>query len=346
VRCIVIQTAFLGDAILTLPLVSALAASSEVSWLGVLAAPAGSEFLSGQGVADTIITYDKRGADRGLAGTSGIVAEVRRSRADVALIPHRSFRSALIPTLAGVPERVGFDVSGGRALLTETVPYARGPHEVERVYSLGEVVGLARHGDSRVAFRIRVPDAEAGAADGLLVAGGAGEAPLIVVAPGSRWATKRWLPERFAQVADRLSASRDSVTVIVGSDEDRRACSEVERSMKTRAVNLAGELSIGAMVAVLARAELLVSNDSAAAHVAAGLGTPVVTVFGPTVVAQGFSPYTDAARVAEARLPCRPCGRHGGDRCRLGTTACMSGVSAEAVLRLADELLGEDRAHA
>lgn len=345
-RCLVIQTAFLGDAVLTLPLVSALAGSSAVSWLGVLAAPAGSEFLSGQGVADRVITYDKRGADRGLAGTARIVAEVRRASADVALIPHRSFRSALVPAIAGVPRRVGFDVSGGKALLTDTVPYVRGTHEVDRVYSLGEVVGLARDPGGRVAFEIRVPEGGAEAASGLLEAGGAVDAPLTAVAPGSRWATKRWLPERFAQVADRLSAGRGSVTAIVGSDEDRSACSEVERAMTTAAVNLAGRLSIGALAAVLARAELLVSNDSAAAHIAVGLGTPVVTIFGPTVVSQGFSPYADAARVAETPLPCRPCGRHGGERCRLGTTACMSGVDVETVLRLAEGLLREGRADA
>lgn len=342
-RCIVVQTAFLGDSVLTLPLLSALACSERVSWLGVVSSPAGAEFLSGQAVADLVVGYDKRGRDRGTAGLARVVREVTRVGPDVALIPHRSFRSALIPALAHIPRRLGFDVSGGRFLLTDRVPYVRESHEVDRVYALGEFLGLKREPGKRVVFNVSVPDGEERATDELLAEHGVGAgADVIAIAPGSRWTTKRWAPAGFASVGDGLFASTGAVIVIVGSADDRGACAEVADAMDATAVNLAGGLSIGGLEAVLSRSRLLVSNDSASAHIAAGLGTPVVAVFGPTVRAQGYAPYADAARVAEIPLDCRPCGRHGGDRCRLGTMACMNGVSTAQVMSLAGDLLGEE----
>jgi heptosyltransferase-2 len=85
---------------------------------------------------------------------------------------------------------------------------------------------------------------------------------------------------------------------------------------------------------------VVLSNDSAAAHAAAGVGTPVVAVFGPTVTDQGFAPYSEAAAVVGVDLDCRPCGRHGHDACPLGHHACMERVTVDAVVAEARRLFG------
>lgn len=338
-RCLVIQTAFLGDVILTVPLLHILSDHPSVGWTAVLASPPGPELLEGQGVADEIITYDKRGEARGPRSVLALAGALRALRVDAALIPHRSFRSALIAWLARIPIRVGFDESGGRLLLTRTVRYRARAHEVERVAGLAEALGIELSA-GRVPFVLRTPEgAEEALASELARRGvGSGER-LVLLAPGSRWTTKRWLGRRFAAAGEALAGRLDASVALIGSTQDAAACAEVESRMSSRTINLCGALSLGQTIALAGRASLLLSNDSAAAHIGAGVGVPVVAVFGPTVPSQGFAPYSDRARVVGADVACRPCGSHGGERCARGDLECMEAVSVEAVLSAADELL-------
>ncbi len=339
-RCLVVQTAFLGDAILTLPLARLVRGLEGVTWVGVVAAPAGAEFLRTQRGLDEVLVYDKHGADGGARGVRRITGTLRSRGVDVAFVPHRSFRSALVTALARIPRRVGFDESGGRLLLTDRVSYRAYPHEIERTSSLIRIVGgtLPR---GRVPFEIDVPANGAEVVDEAL--GGLGvprDAAVVGIAPGSRWPTKRWDPVRFASVADALVDETGAAVVLVGGAGDEEAGEAVAESMRVAPVNLIGRTSIAAWLGLIARVQVLVSNDSAAAHAAAGLRTPVVAVFGPTVPEQGYAPYSDVARVVGGDVDCRPCGRHGGERCRLGTMVCMAEIGVDDVLAPARELLG------
>jgi len=339
VRCIVIQTAYVGDVILTLPLLDLLRASGRAAWVAVLAAREGAEFLRLQGAANEVIAWDKRGRERGLRGTVGAARALRALDADLALVPHRSFRSALLPALAGVRDRAGFDESGGRLLLTRTVPYRARPHEIERIALLAGAAGVALLA-GRVPFSVRVRPEDAARAARLLEEEGVapGQA-VVVVAPGSRWPTKRWLPERFAAAAAALAGDLSGRVVIAGSTSDRESASAVASALAPPPVNATARLDMGAWIALIARGSILLSNDSAAAHVAAGVGTPVVAVFGPTVPDMGFAPYAARSRVVGADLPCRPCGRHGHRACPLGHLDCMRLVTAEEVVAAGRELL-------
>jgi len=341
VRCLVIQTAYLGDVVLAVPLLMVLRDSPRVSWSGALLSPPGPELVLGQGLVDEVITYDKRGVDSGARGLLRVVREVRSLRPDVALIPHRSFRSALLAALAGVPRRIGFDVSGGRVLLTERVSYRTDRHEVERVAELAAVAGVELP-DGRLPLALRPPvGTESRAAAALVERGVPRDAGLIVVAPGSRWATKRWPPGEFARAADELAGETAATVVLVGSDADRAVCASVQELMHADAVDLSEGLPLGQLIALVKRAQLVLSNDSAVAHVAAATETPVVAVFGPTVPAQGYAPYTDRARIVEAEFECRPCGSHGSDRCPRGDFVCMESLDASSVVAAALELLRE-----
>ena len=345
-RCLVVQTAFLGDVILTVPLLGLLNRDPRVSELVVVAAPPGAGFLEGQGGVDRVITYDKRGVDAGFSGMSRVIAELRELALDVAVVPHRSMRSALLPLAARVPTRVGFDVSGGRWLLTRLVPYRQEDHEVDRVASLAASLGITVPG-GRVPFELRVPDGQAEALSEVLARSGVDpEGRHLVVAPGSRWATKRWLPDRFAEAARTLAAELKAEMIVVGAPEEADVGALVSEKAGPSAVDLTGRLPIGQLVALVSGSGLVLSNDSAVTHMAAGLSVPVVTVFGPTVPAQGFAPYTDLARVVEAALPCRPCGRHGSDHCPIGTLDCMRLVEVADVVTAGLELVREEGAGA
>jgi heptosyltransferase-2 len=332
VRCVVIQTAFLGDAILTLPLLDLLRKSATVSWLGALAAPEGADLLRLQEAADGVIEWDKRGTGGGIAGTARAVRALRDARADAAIIPHRSFRSALLAAAAGIPVRVGFDTSGGRFLMTTLVRYGARGHEVERVAGLAAGVGVAVP-PGRIPFSVRVRGEDRGRVAAFLKAGGVGAAtPVVLVAPGSLWPTKRWLPAGFAAAAETLARDLGAAVVLAGTRSDGPVARSVAAEMAEPPVDAVGRLGLGEWIALVERASLALSNDSAAAHVAAGVGTPVVAVFGPTVPDMGFAPYTSCARVLGAELACRPCGRHGHRKCPLGHGACMERVTVDDVV--------------
>jgi len=162
--------------------------------------------------------------------------------------------------------------------------------------------------------------------------------PLLAINPGATNSTaKRWLAERFAQTADRLSQTHGFQTVIVGAEGDREVAEQVAALMQTSAVVLAGKTSIAELKGVLACAQLVVSNDTGAAHVSAALGVPTVVVFGPTEHVS-TRPLSARAAVVRHDVECSPCMLR---ECPIDHR-CMTGVQIEDVCRSAGQLL--DRA--
>lgn len=338
-KCLVIQTAYLGDIVLTMPLLRRLRELPDLDALAVLTTPVGAEFLRGQAVADRLLIYDKRGRDRGPRGFLRTVRAARRCGFGLAVIPHRSARSGLMALMALVPERIGFDESGGRVFLTTRVPYRSRPHEIERFVALADAVKEASR-EGPLDFHLDVPPQGVRELESVLTSRGVeADERLVVAAPGSRWATKRWRPERFGQASARLSSEFGMRPIVAGASDEAEVGAAAAAAAGGSAVDLTGDLSLSAWVALMARASIVLSNDSASAHVAAGVGTPVVAVFGPTVPSQGFAPYSKRARVVETPLDCRPCGRHGSDNCRVGTNACMDTVGVDDVLAAARSAL-------
>jgi heptosyltransferase-2 len=165
----------------------------------------------------------------------------------------------------------------------------------------------------------------------------------LAVAPGARWATKRWPPESFAAAARAIAAERSWKVVLLGSAEDATAAGALGallRAAGIHALDLSGRLELRESAAVLARSALLLTNDSGLMHAAAALGVPSVAVFGSTVSQLGFVPYRARARVVEVDgLPCRPCTSFGRPACPLGHFKCMRELEPESVVRAARELL-------
>src|SRR5437762_1948337 len=172
-----------------------------------------------------------------------------------------------------------------------------------------------------------------------------GPGPLVGVAPGSVWATKRWAPEGFAAVIAALAAE-GARCVVLGAPDELALAEEIDRLAGGRATVLAGRTDLATLVAVVDRLALLVANDSPPIHIACARGVPVVAVFCATTPALGYGPWGPRAAVVEADLACRPCARHGGRRCPRGTEDCMRLVAPAAVLAAARAALGVARAEA
>jgi heptosyltransferase II len=340
-RFLVFHTAFIGDLVLTLPVVQALRATYPAAWIGVTAIPASAAVLQGHPAVDEVIVYDKRGNDSGLSGFIGVVRRVRAVRADVAIVPHRSIRSALAVLCAGIPRRIGFTTSAGKFLFTDRVRYDPSAHEVDRNLALIGVSGIQAQGERRPVLPRSAADAE-DVDRFLAVAGGQGSgAPLVALAPGSVWYTKRWPARHFSALAQALNNSGCRV-VLVGGAADRELCDGIAAACREGlpVVNAAGRLSLRCSAELLRRCALVVTNDSAPLHLAGAVGTPTFAIFGATVPAFGFGPLgPDDRTFGTEGLSCRPCAIHGGTRCPIGTFTCMEGLDPEVVFRAVLDLL-------
>ena len=160
-----------------------------------------------------------------------------------------------------------------------------------------------------------------------LAARGAADAPLVALAPGAAHATKRWPLAHWEQLAARLRAT-GMTAVVLGGPDDRGLGGE----LAGQAVTAAGEFSLQETGALLARARVLVSNDTGVMHMATGVGTPVVALFGPTVEQFGFFPYSARATVLQRALDCRPCSAMGSARCPMGHHRCLVDISPADVM--------------
>lgn len=321
---LVIQTSYLGDTVLTTPLLAQLAHRGTVD---VVTTPASAALLANQPAVRRVIAYDKRGDGCGLRNFFALASQLRAEQYDVAFLAQGSWRSAILALVAGIPSRVGFASSAGRLLYTTRVVYRGDLHHAARLLLLARPNGREPTPDE-LRPSLYPGDAERNAVNALLLAHGVGGAePLIVLAPGSVWGTKRW--PYYAELAGML-AGQGRIVVVGAQDDGALAQAIVDAAPGT--VDATGHLTLLASAHLISRAAVIVTNDSLPLHLGSAMGTPTVALFGPTVPDFGFGPLAPRSVVAGLdTLPCRPCDRHGPARCPLGHHRCMRELHAATV---------------
>ena len=332
---LVIQTSFLGDVILTTPLIRELAKRGPVD---VLVTPQGAAVLANNPSIRTVIRYDKRGTYGSALNLWQTVRELRNRRPyEAAYLAQGSFRSGLLAIMTRAKERIGFASSTGRALYTRQLPYRPDRHHAERLWSLA----MSECADPPTADQIRPrlypSDEERLTVDRMLRRAGSLEEPFVALAPGSAWGTKRW--PYYVELARRTS--EHARIAIIGAKSDAPIAEEIMAALPAGCViNAVGELSLLASAELIGRAQAIVTNDSAPQHLASAMGTPTLTIFGPTVPEFGFGPLAERHAVAGLDgLSCRPCDRHGPQRCPLGHWRCMRELGPEHISSLLTEVL-------
>jgi heptosyltransferase II len=318
-RCLVIQTAFLGDVVLTTPLLSRLA--EQHGPVDVVTTPGAAGLLEHHPAVASVLPYDKRGADRGWRGVWRMGARLRSRQYRRVYLPHRSLRSATLALWSGAAERVGFDDSPAALTYTSRIMRPRFGHEVERLLTLA-----GRAGRESPPVTVALTPADQAAADTWLSTHQVGSR-FIAVAPGSIWATKRW--PYYQELVARL----EYPSVLVGGPEDVAPAAALAAG-PAQTVSAAGALTLRESAALIRRATVLVTNDSAPLHLATAVGTPVIALFGPTVPEFGFGPRRPGdLTLGLDDLPCRPCSKHGPPICPLGHHRCMRDLSVDQVLQ-------------
>jgi heptosyltransferase-2 len=324
---LVIQTAFLGDVVLTTPLLEVLAARHGP--VDVVTTPAAAPLLETHPAVRRVIPYDKKGRDRGWGGLFRLARALRAERYECAYLPHRSLRTALAAWLARIPQRVGFE-DGWRSLYTDVRRRATQGHEIDRVLALA---GVAVH---RARPALHVTLADRAATEGFLREHGIRER-FVALAPGSIWGSKRW--PYYRELAERLAEKAG--ILVVGGPEDAGLAAEITAAVARsggQAVSGCGRLTVRQSVEAIRRAAVLVTNDSAPLHFAQAVDTPTVAIFGSTAPGFGFGPRGPRDRVVQLDgLPCRPCSAHGPPSCPLGHHLCMKSLSVQDVLQAIEE---------
>lgn len=233
--------------------------------------------------------------------------------------------------LLGAKVTVGFIRPGDSpGLLDAALPMPDTGHEVQRILSLTDFLGLPRQGE-QTEFPLWGVDEDT--ADRLLFGL---PRPLIGLHPGAREATKRWSLDRFLSVGQALQDLTGGTVIVLGGEEERSSGDRLCQSLRSTAVNLAGKTSLPVLGAVIARLALLITNDSGPAHIAYSLNIPTLTIFGGTECDRWGPPGNPAhQRVLLHPVPCRPCG---GDECDIDF-ACLQGISVEQVIAESSQLL-------
>ena len=324
-RVLILQTAFLGDVVLATPMAESIKNSHPEWEVDFLTTPESGALLENNPNISRILTYDKNKSERGVKGFLSKISEIEAGAYDIALIPHRSIRSAALVRFAGIPQRVGFDKSAGYFLFTERVKYENELHEVERNLKLVESLNLSV---SKVKPRLYPSSNDLKKSEKILKSSAKlKNRPIIAIAPGSIWPTKRWPIDNYIELAGMLVKDGFGV-VVLGGEKDKALFKKI--SMEGVEV-FAGTTTLLESAALLKKCEALVTNDSAPLHFAVAVDTPVVAIFGATAPKFGFYPYNSDDIVIERELPCRPCAIHGGMKCPIGTFECMLDIGAEEV---------------
>ncbi|TFB10467.1 lipopolysaccharide heptosyltransferase II [Candidatus Marinimicrobia bacterium MT.SAG.2] len=324
-RVLILQTAFLGDVVLATPMAESIKNLHPEWEVDFLTTPESAALLENNPNISRILTYDKNKSERGVKGFLSKISEIEAGAYDIALIPHRSIRSAALVRFAGIPQRVGFDKSAGYFLFTERVKYENELHEVERNLKLVESLNLSV---SKVKPRLYPSSNDLKKSEKILKSSAKlKNRPIIAIAPGSIWPTKRWPIDNYIELAGMLVKDGFGV-VVLGGEKDKALFKKI--SMEGVEV-FAGTTTLLESAALLKKCEALVTNDSAPLHFAVAVDTPVVAIFGATAPKFGFYPYNSDDIVIERELPCRPCAIHGGMKCPIGTFECMLDIGAEEV---------------
>lgn len=314
----------IGDVLLITPLLRAIRRRHPEARITVLTKSGCAPLVEDNPNVDEVIALRPGGS------LPAIATRIRSAGFTHLLDLHDNLRSRILRALAPGPWHGYPKFRAARALL---IHGKRDRYPVRRPVAeryFAAAAGLDVHPDGEPPeFSLGQAAVEQGAA--WLKGAGLGiSRPLVAVAPGAAHATKRWPVEHWRILVDRIVGSGMDV-VVVGGSADGAVAEEVAAGRGDRSRSAAGVLGLQATGAVLRRAKALVSGDTGVMHMATGVGTPVVALFGPTVEAFGFFPYSRRAEVLQLDLACRPCSSHGGPTCPLGHHNCLIQLAPDTV---------------
>jgi heptosyltransferase-2 len=298
-------TNWIGDAILTIPAIASIRATYPQAHIAVLAKPWLADIYRLFTAADEIIIYEKNYDTA--AGVFRLAHILRKRKFDAAILLQNAIEAAIMSLAAGIPVRAGYDSDGRGILLTNRVKRSkeiRNLHQIDYYLEMVRTLGcVSVNKEMHLETKINQIDAQCAVRKYIADY----SKPLIGIAPGASYGpAKKWFPERFAAVADKIAAAFDSEIILLGGKSDANTAQEVGKSARTRLTNLAGKTDLRQAIYLISRCKLFISNDSGLMHIAGALNIPTIAIFGSTNPAT-TSPAGKQSVVMRREVSCSPC---------------------------------------
>ncbi len=335
-KILVIQTAFIGDAILTLPMIQKLKDKYPQSEIDVLAIPLTGEIFSASPFVHNVILIDKKGKHKSFFSLLKFINEIKKNNYDIIYSPHRSFRTSFIVMKLGVKETYGFNNSSLKHVYKYLIDYRNGRHEVQRNLDL---INFNYTGnDWRITPIVNVSMSQKEKINSYISSNSLNK-KIAAIAPGSVWSTKRY-PSGYFEEIIKFFLDKDFNILLIGSEKEKLLCKDIKGKFGSGIFNTAGMFSITETIELLKKTEILVSNDSAPTHFGMCADIPVITIYCSTVPEFGFFPFNKkSSYVSLQGLSCKPCGIHGYNECPVKNFACGNNLKPDVVISKVREII-------
>ncbi len=322
-KVLIIQTAFLGDVILTTPLIETIKSEFPESEIDILVRKGNEGVFNGHPHLRDVLLLDKK---RKYQEVVRLVKTIRSQYYDYLINAQRFLTTGLLTCLSGAKETIGFDKNPLSFCFSQKVGHEISPdgqsHEVDRNLSLLDSLCKTKIRKPRLYTSNHQPN--------ILVKG-----PYICMAPCSKWFTKEWPREKWAALIQKIPSQYH--IYLIGAKEDIIPCQHIHEQSggSSRVEVVAGQLKMMESAHLIEHAEMTFTNDSGPLHFASATNAPVTAIFCSTIPAFGFGPLSDHSVIVETKhkLDCRPCGLHGKKACPLGHFKCGDIDADEVLLR-------------
>ena len=342
-RILITRTDRIGDVVLSLPAIKAARKAFPDSYIAVMVQPRMADILKGNPDINEVIIYDKNKKHKGLLKGFRFIKWLKAKRFATALILHSTKRINLVCCLAGIPRRIGYARGKADFLLTDKLEYTKRfgeKHEAE--YSLDILRYLGINPEFSIPSIYIQKEDEKRAREILNGLGVAAGEKFVILHPGASCKSKMWPLENFAKLGDMLVENLQLKAMINLAPDQAGLGDKVKDMMRNKPVFFCGPTTLGELAALFKKASMVISNDSGPVHIAAGAGTPVISIFGRNQ--KGLSPVRwrplgDKAVAIHKDVGCIECLAHD---CEKGFL-CLKEITAEEVFKEAEKLLKTEK---
>jgi heptosyltransferase II len=312
-KILIIQTAFLGDLILSTGFFRGIKEKYPNSHITVLINKGTESILDGNPFLNEVIPIDKKKTFKNPYLFVKFLISLQKYTFTLCFSPHFSHRSSIISYFSGAKIRIGYVESGFSFLHTKRYHRPiKGPHEVQKLFFLLEDSNILKP-------EIHIKDDKVSEIDEIIK----NLPSYIAIAPSSLWETKRMPISKFSELIQLILKNTNYLPVIIGSKNDKDLAQSLLDEFGSKILDLTGKTNLIELSYVISKSKCVISNDSSPIHIASAFNIPTLAIFGATIPDFGYTPLSDKAYISEIHLDCRPCGIHGGRICPKKHFKCM-----------------------
>ncbi len=330
-KILLIRLSSLGDIVLTTPAIRAVRANFPNAYIAMLVAKQSADILRENPYLNEIITFDRLAKDKDTGEIWRVVRLLRERKFTLAIDLQRKFRTEILMYFSGATERVGKGM-----LCTVRVSEQGNKHATEHYFDILHAVGIPAEDQKLELFLAESERRDA--VQRLKAAGSVAGKLKVGLFPGAGWKLREWMPERFAAIGDRLVEHFNADVLIFGGQQESELVQKVANLMEMPAIPFAGNLQMRQLAACIEQCDLFLTNDTGPMHIAAGVGTRTVSLFGPGNHIR-FQPLGVEHQIIRHDVPCSPC-KQFTDKCK--DNICMKGIGVDEVWHSISRALQEN----